>query len=226
MQKSFLLRLTPLAAVLALGACSHVQAGPDPALGVAPNALDAWNGAIQVTPQPDEIRLATHPTGLSGNQARALTEFHARWMQAEGGEIVVSAPNEGGYRVGTEARAYLVAQGAPAEAVRLIGYDSAGQADAPVIVGFKRYAVTTPNCGSWENLTRTFGNDSFGNLGCAVTSNMAAQVANPSDLVAPRTMDPADPGRRATVFDKYRKGETTSTAKDAQASGTVSQAIQ
>lgn len=226
MQKFSPLRLTTLAAALALGACAHGQAGPDAALGVAPNALDAWNGAIQVTPQPDEIRLAAHPTGLSGNQARALAEFQVRWMQAEGGEITIAAPNEGGYRVGTEARAYLVAQGAPAGAVTLIGYDSAGQADAPVIVGYKRYSVATPNCGSWENLSRTFGNGSYGNLGCSVTSNMAAQVANPGDLLAPRTMDPADPGRRAVVFDKYRKGETTSSAKDAQASGAVSQAIQ
>ncbi len=226
MPKLSLVRLSPLAAALALGACASVQAGPDPAFGVASNALDAWSGAIQVTPQPDEIRLAAHPTGLSGNQARALSEFHVRWMQSEGGEITVSAPNEGGYRVGTEARAYLVGQGAPAGAVRLIGYDSGGKADAPVIVGYKRYSVTTPNCGSWESLSGTAGNRPYGNLGCAVTSNMASQIANPGDLVAPRTMDPADPGRRATVFDKYRKGETTSTAKDAQASGAVSQAIE
>jgi pilus assembly protein CpaD len=226
MQKPFLLRLTPLAAVLALAGCTHVQAGPDPALGVAPNVLDAWNGAIQVTPQPDEIRLAAHPTGLSGNQARALAEFHGRWMQAEGGEITVAAPNEGGYRVGTEARAYLLAQGAPAGSVKLIGYDAGDQTDAPVIVGYRRYTVSTPNCGSWDNLSRSFSNAAYGNMGCAVTSNMAAQLANPGDLIAPRTMDPADPARRGTVFDKYRKGDTTSSAKDAQASGAVSQAIQ
>ncbi|HRD46323.1 MAG TPA: CpaD family pilus assembly protein [Caulobacter sp.] len=225
MPKHLLPRLTPLVAGLALAACAHGGGGL-PATSAAPNALDAWQGAIQVTPTPDEIRLAAHPTGLSGNQARALAEFHGRWMQTEGGEITVAAPNEGGYRVGTEARAYLVGQGAPAALVKLVGYDAAGQADAPVIVGFKRYSVATPNCGSWENLSRTFGNGAYGNLGCAVTSNMAAQVANPGDLVAPRTMDPADPGRRATVFDKYRKGETTSSAKDAQASGAVSQAIQ
>jgi pilus assembly protein CpaD len=52
------------------------------------------------------------------------------------------------------------------------------------------------------------------------------QLANPEDLITPRTMDPADPGRRAVVFDKYRKGQVTSSAKDTQASGAVSQAIQ
>ncbi|MDP2260015.1 MAG: CpaD family pilus assembly protein [Caulobacter sp.] len=225
MQKPFLSRLSPLAGALLLAGCAH--ADPDAVARAAmPTPLDAWSGAIQVTPQPDEIRLAAHPTGLSGNQARALAEFHSRWMQAEGGLITVAAPNQGGYRVGSETRAWLLGQGAPAEKVLLIGYDAADPADAPVVVGFKRYTVATPNCGSWENLSRSFGNGSMGNLGCAVTSNMAAQLANPEDLIAPRTMDPADPGRRSVVFEKYRQGEVTSSAKDTQASGAVSQAIQ
>jgi pilus assembly protein CpaD len=225
MQKPFLFRLTPLAGAFLLAGCAH--ADPDAvARSMTPNVLDAWTGAIQVTSQPDEIRLAAHPTGLSGSQARALAEFHARWMQAEGGLITVSAPNQGGYRVGSETRAYLLGQGAPAEKVLLIGYDTADPGDAPVVVGFKRYAVATPNCGSWEDVTRTMGNRAIDNLGCAVTANMAMQLANPEDLITPRTMDPADPSRRAVVFDKYRKGQVTSSAKDTQASGAVSQAIQ
>lgn len=225
MQKPFLSRLSPFAGALLLAGCGHADPNAM-ARSMMPTPLDAWSGAIQVTPQPDEIRLAAHPTGLSGNQARALSEFHARWMQAEGGLITVAAPNQGGYRVGSDVRSWLLGQGAPAEKVLLIGYDAADPADAPVVVGFKRYSVATPNCGSWENLVRSFDNGSMGNLGCAVASNMAAQLANPEDLIAPRTMDPADPGRRSVVFDKYRRGEVTSSAKDTQASGAVSQAIQ
>lgn len=225
MQKPFLSRLSPLAGALLLAGCGHADPNAV-ARSVMPTPLDAWSGAIQVTPQPDEIRLAAHPTGLSGNQARALAEFHSRWMQAEGGLITVAAPNQGGYRVGSDVRAWLLGQGAPAEKVLLIGYDAADSADAPVVVGFKRYTVATPNCGSWENLVRTFDNGAMGNLGCAVASNMAAQLANPEDLIAPRTMDPADPGRRSVVFDKYRRGEVTSSARDTQASGAVSRAIQ
>ncbi len=225
MQKPFLFRLFPLAGAVLLAGCAH--ADPDAvARSMMPNTLDAWAGAVQVTPQPDEIRLAAHPTGLSGNQARALAEFHARWMQAEGGLITIAAPNQGGYRVGNETRAWLLSQGAPAEKVLLVGYDAADAAEAPVVVGFKRYSVATPNCGSWENVVRTFNNSPIGNLGCAVTSNMAAQLANPEDLITPRTLDPADPARRTVVLDKYRRGEVTSSAKDAQASGAVSQAIQ
>lgn len=221
--KMVLLRLTPFAAALALTACA--TGAPVSGVAMAPTPLDQWNASVQVTPVPDEIRLAAHPTGLSNNQARALDDFHSRWMQAEGGLIVISAPNAGGYRVGNDARLFLIGQGVRADQVRLSGYDSAAR-DAPVVVGFQRFTVATPKCGSFNNFGGTFSNEPQGNFGCAVTSNMAAQVANPADLVAPRTMDPADPQRRATVMDKYRKGETTSSAKDTQASGNVSEAIQ
>jgi pilus assembly protein CpaD len=58
-----------------------------------------------------------------------------------------------------------------------------------------------------------------------VTANLAAQVANPEDLLGPRDETPIDSGRRATVLDKYRKGEVTSSAKDEQSNGVVSKAV-
>lgn len=228
MTSSFI-RLTPIAAAaLALTACAS---GPSTAAGpVAPTVLDTWANRVQVVAQPDEIRLAPHPTGLSGNQARALAEFQARWVQAEGGVITVAAPvgteGPGSYRVSADARAFLLSQGAAPEMVQLIGYDAGGAKDAPVVVGFKRYVAITPRCGDWRSATRTASNQPMSNLGCAVSANIAAQVANPADLASARPMDPADAGRRMTVLGKYRAGEVTSTAKDEQASGAVSTAVQ
>lgn len=226
---SFLIRLTPLAAAaLALAACAT---SPAPrAEAVPPTALDRWSSRIQVTAQPEEIRLAPHAAGLSGTQARALAEFHARWTLAEGGVITVAAPTgdqgPGAYRVGVDSRAFLVSQGAAPDRVRLVGYDPAGTRDAPIIVSFQRYVATAPRCGEWTAVTSTASNQPHGNLGCAVSANIAAQVANPGDLLAARPMDPADTGRRTTVLGKYRAGEVTSTAKDEQASGAVSRAVQ
>lgn len=225
---SSLIRLTPIAAALALTACAS---GPSAGAGpIAPTALDTWANRVQVVAQPDEIRLAPHPTGLSGNQARALTEFQARWVQAEGGVITVSAPvgtpGPGAYRVSADARALLLSQGLSPEMVQLVGYDAAGVADAPIVVGFKRYVALTPHCGDWPSAVRTASNQPMSNLGCAVSANIAAQVANPADLASARPMGPADTGRRTTVLGKYRAGEVTSTAKDEQASGAVSTAVQ
>ena len=49
------------------------------------------------------------------------------------------------------------------------------------------------------------------NHGCASQRNLAAQVANPADLVQPRAETPQLASRRTTVTEKYRKGETTAT---------------
>jgi pilus assembly protein CpaD len=225
---SFLTRLSPIAAALALSACASTPtavAGP-----ATPTVLDAWAARIQIIAEPEEIRLAPHPTGMSGTQARALADFHARWILAEGGVITVAAPlgteGPGAYRVSADARAFLVSQGATPDQVQLVGYDAAGVANAPIVVGFKRYVAIGPRCGEWPSATATGSNQPMSNLGCAVAANMAAQVANPGDLLGARPMDPADAGRRMTVLGKYRAGETTSTAKDEQASGAVSTAVQ
>jgi pilus assembly protein CpaD len=108
----------------------------------------------------------------------------------------------------------------------MASYDAAGA--APVItVSYPRYKARGPECGrSWENLSSTHGNRPYDNFGCAVTANFAAQIANPADLLAPRALDAPDGGRRQVVLDKYRKGEISSTAKDQQASGAVSNVVQ
>jgi pilus assembly protein CpaD len=54
-------------------------------------------------------------------------------------------------------------------------------------------------------------NHPYWNLGCANQRNLAAMVENPADLVQPRGETPAWSGRRSTVLDKYRKGESTAT---------------
>ena len=77
----------------------------------------------------------------------------------------------------------------------------------------------------WENLSKTGSNRPYSNFGCAVTANIAAQVANPHDFLAPRAEDPADATRRSVVLDKYRRGEKSSTEADSQAKGAVSERV-
>ncbi len=94
---------------------------------------------------------------------------------------------------------------------------------APLLASYDRFDAQGPNCSSgWGDLTATGHNSTFGHFGCAVTANVAAQIANPRDLIAPAVMTPGDNVRRAVVLDKYRRGEVTSSAKDDQADGKTS----
>ena len=110
--------------------------------------------------------------------------------------------------------------------IRIVGYDAGGDPRAPVRVGYIRYEAQGPQCGqSWENLADVRQNREYDEFGCAVTANVAAELASPEDLLHPRAMTPPDAARRETVITKYRQGDTTSTAKDTQANGAVSSTV-
>jgi len=222
-----LIAASAIAAALALGACAS-----DPAPGaVAEARTPTEQFPIDVVPAPEEIRLAVHAQGLSPTQADATADFVDGWRDAQGGRITIQAPSgvrdpAAVHRTAEGARGFLQAQGVPVELVRIVGYDAHGQADAPLIVGYERLEARGPVCGeAWGGLTHTNSNEPQSNFGCAITANIAAQIADPHDLLRPRRSDPADAQRRGVVLGKYRNGETTAAAIDQQASGVVSKAV-
>jgi len=216
-------------ATTALAACATVPApAPDPA-ELARTPTELWTDRIAV--QPDEIRLAVHTAGLSPTQNQALAEFVADWRASGGGPITLRAPLGGPDpaavgRASEGARLQLSGGGVPASAITVASYDAAGDPLAPLIVGRERYRVNVPRCGQeWTNIARSANNSVQANFGCAVTANMAAQIADPSDLLGPAQVAPADAQRRAVVLDKYRKGEITASAKDESATSVISDVV-
>ena len=73
------------------------------------------------------------------------------------------------------------------------------------------------NCGNWtKDLIETSQNVPYENLGCSQQNNIAAMVADKDDLWRLRKEAPADATRRSTLFNKYRQGEATAAAQEAQ----------
>ncbi|HEX4198643.1 MAG TPA: CpaD family pilus assembly protein [Caulobacteraceae bacterium] len=186
--------------------------------------------SITVTSAPDQILLAPHQNGLSDAQSDALAALVGRWRDAGAESITVLAPSAGDGQVyhSTQAiEAALEELGVDPGRIKLGGYDAGPRAGAPIAVGFKSYKAEGPECGrEWKSFTASHDNNPNSNFGCATTANIAAMIADPADLLAPRQASPADAGRRETVMTKYRQGATTSTAKDPQANGAVSDAVQ
>jgi pilus assembly protein CpaD len=185
--------------------------------------------AIKVTPHEDQILLAPHADALSPAQSSALQDLADRWRDVGDGVIKIETPSRGGeetYRATALIQDALFALGVRPDQVHLTDYDPGAQPRAPIIVGFTRYEAKGPQCGrDWTNFTSTMNNDVNSNFGCANTANIAALIANPADLVAPRQSQPVDAQRRETVLDKYRQGQMTSSAKDDQASGAISNVV-
>lgn len=115
----------------------------------------------------------------------------------------------------------LVALGVPADRI-MITADSGPQAGPRARVSFVRYHADPQPCGNWsEDLGVTYSNKPSPNFGCATQHNLAVEVADPHDLVAPKTLEPGDAQRSLTVLDKYRRGQETVAAKTQEQSGAV-----
>lgn len=107
-----------------------------------------------------------------------------------------------------EIRKVLVEAGVKSNHIVLTSYDPAdASASAPVRLTFVAVTAITGDCGQWPS--DLFGptirdNTNWENFGCATQQNLAAQIANPADLVGPRGMTPIDAQRRAEVISIYR----------------------
>jgi pilus assembly protein CpaD len=187
--------------------------------------------AVTLTHMPDEIRLAPHASGLSAAQAAAVEDLVERWRDTGDGPVVIQSPAAGGadaFHSASAVQNALLRLGLTDAQIKMTGYQpESAAAVQPIVVGFIRYEAHGPQCGrDWKDYTHSFTNETNSNFGCAVTANFAAMLANPADLAGNRKMPPPDANRRETILGHYRKGEASSSAKDAQASGAVSSVLQ
>ena len=206
-------------AALCLAACAN-----DPKRPGVQRAAEAVNPlslyTLKAEDQTDQIALAVHDGGLSPGQASALKALAARRAAAGGGVVMVSLPHGAADavaagRMADVVQGVLAVEGAPAQR---FAYESADP-KAPLLVSFGYQKAAVPRCGKdWDDLAKTGDNRVYGNFGCAVTANMAAQIADPADLTHPRAEDAPDADRRLTVLDKYRAGKATE-AEEAQGKG-------
>ena len=206
-----------LAAAVAIAVAQSGCMGA-PAEGLGPMPLTPMTRySLQVEPGLDRVALAVHESGLSSNQAQALRDMVNRFAAEGAPTLTVEAPS-GDDPVSSDIawriKGALEAEGVPSYRVRVVTY-SAPDPRAPVLVGFETVRAVVPQCGrEWGNLARTGNNAGASNFGCAVNANLAAQIANPRDIVTPRAMTPADAGRRSVVFDRYRAGEAVASERE------------
>ncbi len=162
--------------------------------------------------------------GLSANQRADVFGLARSWVAEATGAIVIDVPADtpnarAAESAVHEARGLLEAGGVPANAIKLHRYTPDDPRTlAPVRLSYPKMAAVAGPCGEWpEDLGPSikdptyFENRSYYNFGCAYQRNMAAMVANPSDLVQPRPETPAYTARRTEGFEKYRKGTSTAT---------------
>lgn len=217
MKTKILLRTAAVAAVVLASSCAApINDGEGPSMD------GAANHPITVAPHFDSIKVSfsAPEAGLMPDDASRLDTFVADYLSRGTGSISVSAP------AGPDANATLAYfgkrlfhMGVPRSRI-LVGTHNRGP---QVEIGFIAYSAHVGACDDWsQDLAATAANRTFKNFGCSVQHNIAAQIADPRDLVQMRGSTAADATRRAMVLDKYEKGQVTAAEKSKDQSGSVS----
>jgi pilus assembly protein CpaD len=217
-QSSKLLLASAAIAALCLAACSTpVMNGPEASFD--PNT----RFPVAVAPQMMTLRLPYdgRSQDFDQNTSAQIARFAADYLDHGSGAIAVSAPTR--FRDAPDDVAdRLVELGVPRDRILLGNQDEPGVPDS-VKLTYIRYMAQAPACGDWSaDEASTAANTASPNFGCATQHNIAAQLADPRDLVSPRPLMPDDAQHRLQVLDKYRKGVTTVTEKTKAQSGAVS----
>ena len=214
--------LVGLAAVL--GACTHTDNAVTTTASVPDDYHQRHPIVIQEADRSVVIFVGHARGGLSASQRADVIGLAQIWLQEGTGvinaDLPVDTPNAraaaDSFR---EIQALLAATGVPPRGIAVHRYhpDDARQM-ATIRLNYPKISAVAGPCGLWpEDLGPSiknknyFENQQYYNFGCAYQRNMAAMVDNPPDLVQPRSETPAYTTRRSEAFEKYRRGNPTTT---------------
>jgi len=211
------------ALVLALSGCKTLD---DPTRVAGWTLVDAsQRHPILVSQEPTVhmIRIGRNARGMTPAQRAQLVGFvnHYRATDSGNSRLVVSVPSGGANEVPAmhavgEIRSLLTDYGFAEPSVSVEAYSAEGTSDAPIRVSYLRYVAEPPQCGDFStNLAYDPMNLPYPNFGCANQRNLGVMVANPADLLGPRSETARSGERRDQVWGKYVSGVPTGASKSA-----------
>jgi pilus assembly protein CpaD len=210
-------------------------------LSVALGACTDTGGEIVTASVPDDYRLrhpiviqeadqsvvifVGHGRGgLSASQRADVIGMAQTWRREGTGAIVADVPVDTPNAAAAtdtfrEIKSLLAAAGVPPRGITVHRYHPGDPRQlATIRLNYPKISAVAGPCGLWpEDVGPSISNPSYSenkpyfNFGCANQRNLAAMIDNPSDLVQPRSETPAYTARRTEGFEKYRKGNATTT---------------
>jgi pilus assembly protein CpaD len=160
---------------------------------------------------------------LARGEEERISAFAQRWKARGQGKMnVATAGGSSDGMAVAQLKKILAANGVDKKSVQFTSYPPAsGEAHPPIALSFVAYAATAAECGlDWSrNMSFEPRNMPTNEFGCSSQHNLAAIVADPRDLIEPRSSDPSDALRRSIVIENYQKGQPTATARSDEESG-------
>ena len=216
-------RALPFSGLLAcFAATALASCGVDYASNDTPHVADYHaEHPIVLAEAPTMLDVYPAGDGLDSRTIANIRSFAQRYHDLGVGRITILTPagrSGRDSRIVDEIRRTLASTG-------LRGYVGVGVypvADAtravPVRLIFQGLKATVPTpCGQWPSDVASgsslegWKNEGYANFGCATQSALAAQVAEPRDLVQARSIDPPDVEMRMRAIDNVRQGQDPGT---------------
>lgn len=150
------------------------------------------------------------------NMADTVSGFAQEYRNASTGYVQIMVPHGSPNSVAAstltrQVRSQLITKGVPSSKIIERPYQAQASGDAaPIRLSYVATTAVAGPCGQWpQDLANdTSQNKNWENFGCATQANLAAQLASPTDMIAPRGMTPIDADRRMQVISNYRTGTT------------------
>lgn len=158
-----------------------------------------------------DLPVSASDRGMTKQQRETLEGFLSGYDRSASPVLRIMTPSGAANEVAASYAANDFARmakqsGIPASRLMITSYQ-AGSPDvsAPIRVSFTAMKAQTDKCGRWpEDIANTEDNKHYANFGCSYQNNLAAQIANPADLLGPRKETTIDAERRGQVIDAYR----------------------
>ncbi len=214
-------RALSLALLAPLGACGYNKVYQQPI--VASDYHDRH--PIVLAEAPTTADVFPQPMGrrLDHESEFRIRHFIARYRRFGQGMITVLAPigaaNAAASRTGLEDVRAALAAGGVGQSLSIATYPVADpNLAAPIRLSFTGMkAKVAGRCGEWPDDLGSgssldgWENNSFWNFGCSSQAMLAAEIADPRDLVEPRGETPPDIEMRTRAITKVRGGNDPAT---------------
>lgn len=204
--------LAPVLAATAIALLSGCANRDSITVGSVPDDYRT-NHPIVISEKDEKIDLpvGVSDRGMTHSQRATLLGFLDGYDKSAAPTLTILVPAGSANEIAAVAAARDFAKlakrnGVHSSRIVMASYQAGGsEVSAPVRVSFARLRAHTDQCGRWpEDVLETSQNKHYANFGCSYQNNLAAQMANPADLLGPRKQAAIDAENRDVIIDIYR----------------------
>ena len=163
-----------------------------------------------------DLPVGASDRGITRPQRASLEGFLADYDRSAAPVLKIMAPAGSSNDIAAADAAHDFAavarkNGVPASRIMIMSYQaSAAEVSAPIRVSYTAMRAQTGKCGRWPaDMLETTENKHYANFGCSYQNNIAAQIANPGDLLGPRKQTEIDAANRSVVIGDYQAGDSS-----------------